>query len=106
MAATSWSMVMATRSGFDGAVSFAGCAPAAAGDGEGNSVTWLVLASSPLAARADGKAFAAAGNSAGSSAGAIAVAMPREELLPPRKPVQSYAARETFPTFPHDSSPP
>ena len=97
-------MVMATRSGFDGEDSLAGCAPAAAWDGEGNSVTWLVLASPPLGAGADGKACAAAGGSAGSSAGAAAVAMPPDDVVPPSKRFQSGGGGETFQIFAGDSS--
>src|SRR5580704_5044414 len=95
-------MVMTTRSGFEGAVSLAGCAPAAAGGG--NSVTWLVFASSPLGPGADGKAFAAAGGSAGSRAGAAAVAMPADDVLPPSKRFQSEGGGETFQIFAGDSS--
>src|SRR5580692_12725751 len=95
-------MVMTTRSGFEGAASLAGWATAAAG--AGNSVTWLVFASSPLGAGADGKAFAAAGGSAGSSAGATAVAMPADGMLPPSKRFQSGGGGETFQIFAGDSS--
>ena len=97
-------MVMATRSGFDGEASLAGCAPAAAGDGEGNSVTWLVFGSLLLDAGADAEASVAAGDSAGSSAGATAVAMPADDVLPPSKRFQSDGGGETFQMFAGDSS--
>src|SRR5271156_6578300 len=93
-------MVTATRSGFDGVASRAGCAP---GDREGNSVTWFVLGSL-LAVGADGKAFAAVGGCCGSSAGAVAVAMPADDVLPPSKRFQSDGGGETFQIFAGDSS--
>src|SRR5580692_7527307 len=95
-------MVMATRSGFDGEDSLTGGAPAA--DGEGNSVTWLVLTSPPLGAGADGKACAAASGSAGSRAGAAAVAIPADDVLLPSKRFQSGGGGETFQIFAGDSS--
>src|ERR1700688_4080990 len=101
MAETSWSMVMTTRSGFRGVASLAGCAPAAAGDGEGNSVTWFALGSL-LDAGVHGKASAAVGGSCGSSAGAVATAA--DDVLPPSKPFQSDGAGETFQIFAGDSS--
>src|ERR1700722_5614518 len=104
MAETSWSMVMATRSGFDGVVSLAAGAPLAAGDGEGNVVTWPVLASPPRgAAGAGGKASAAVGGSCGSSSGATAVAIPADDV-PPSKRFQSGGGGETFQTFAGDSN--
>src|SRR5580700_3150835 len=104
MAETSWSMVMATRSGLDGVLSLAAGAALAAGDGEGNSVTWLVLASPPLGAGVDGKASTAVGGSCGSSAGATAVAVPADDRLPPSKRFQSGGGGETFQIFAGDSS--
>src|SRR5580692_3393992 len=100
MAATSWSIVMATRSGFEGAASFPGCA---AEDGDGNSVTWLVLASVAPApgAREGGKSGEAAG---GSSAGATPVAIPAEDVPPPSRRFQSGGAGERFQIFAGDSS--
>src|SRR5580698_17607 len=98
-------MVMATRSGFDGAVSFPACAPAA-GDGEGNSVTWLVLVSvaATLGEAIGENSGAAAGAGGGSSAGAAAVAMPAEDVLPPSRRFQSDGAGERFQIFAGDSS--
>jgi len=96
-------MVMATRSGFDGTASLAGCGPAAAGEGEGNSVTWFVLGSL-LDGGADGKAFAAVGGGCGSSAGAVPVAAPADDVLPPSKRFQSGGGGETFQIFAGDSS--
>ena len=98
-------MVMATRSGFDGVASLAGGAPAA-GDGEGNSVTWLVLASVTLGEGEDGYAVGAAavGGSAGSSAGATAVAKLADDALPPSRRFQSGGGEERFQIFAGDSS--
>ncbi len=103
-------MVMATRSGFDGVDSFAGCVPAAAGDGEGNSVTWFVRVSlapfAPLTLGAGdgGNAAGAGGGSAGSNAGATAVAIPAGDALTPSKRFQSDGAGERFQIFDGDSS--
>src|SRR5580704_3262085 len=97
-------MVIATRSGFDGVFSLPGCAPAAAGDGDGNSVTWLVLASLTLGEEEGGYAGGAAGGSACSSAGATAVAMPAGDALPPSKRFQSGGGEDRFQIFAGDSS--
>src|SRR5580693_2802856 len=99
-------MVMATRSGFDGAASFPVCAAAAAGNGDGNSVTRLVLASVALAlgATVGGNSGTAAGGARGSSAGATAVAILAEKVLPPSKRFQSGGAGERFQMFAGDSS--
>src|SRR5271168_3295659 len=122
MAATSWSMVMATRSGFDGDPSLPVCAPAAA-DGDGNSVTWLILIS-PLVTPALGAAVAeganadgncggasawtggsmADGGAGGSRAGATAVAMLADAALPPSRRFQSEGGCGTFQIFAGDSS--
>src|ERR1700675_2042584 len=98
-------MVIATRSGFDGVVSLAGWAPAAPGNGEGNSVTWLVLGSLLLDAGVSGKVSAAAGGSDGSSAGAAAVAIPADDVLPPSKRIQSDGGGKKFQIFGGDPSP-
>src|SRR5271169_3084903 len=95
-------MVMATRSGFGGVPSLAGGAPAAAGDGDGNSVTWPVLASVTLGEGEGGNA--AGGGSAGSSAGATAVAMPADDALTPSKRFQSGGGEDRFQIFAGDSS--
>src|SRR5580692_2407415 len=100
-------MVMATRSGFDGVDSFAGCVPAAAGDRDGNSVTWLVRDSlapfAPLTLGEGENAAGAAGDSAGSNAGATAVAIAAGEALTPSKRFQSDGAGERFQMFDGDS---
>src|SRR5271167_10899 len=97
-------MVMATRSGFGGEDSLAEGAPAAAGDGDGNSVTRLVLASLPLDEAADGNAAGAVGGAGGSSAGATAVARPADDALPPSRRFQSGGGEERFQIFAGDSS--
>src|SRR5579864_481690 len=97
-------MVMATRSGFDEGVSLPGCAPADTGDGDGNSVTWLVLASLTLGAEEVENVAGSADDSAGSSAGAAAVAIPAEDALYPSKRFQSEGGGETFQIFAGDSS--
>src|SRR5580704_10047189 len=90
-------MVMATRSGFDGEPSLPGCAPADTG-GDGNSVTWLVLASARLGSKEP------PGGSDCSTAGAAAVAMPADDMLLPSKRFQSEGGAETFQIFAGDSS--
>src|SRR5208282_1407707 len=97
-------MVIATRSGFDEVVSFAGCEPATAGDGEGNSVTWLVLVSPTLGEEEVGNAAGATGGSVRSSAGATAAAILACDVLPPRRRFQSGGGEERFQIFAGDSS--
>jgi hypothetical protein len=99
-------MVIATRSGLEEVVSFPGCAPAAAGDGEGNSVTWFARGSLLLdSGDGEGKnSGAAGGGSAGSNAGATAVAMLADPLLTPSSRFQSGGGEETFQIFAGDSS--
>src|SRR5271156_1093337 len=97
-------MVMATRSGFDGVFSLPGWAADAAGDGDGNSVTWLVLASLPLGEEEGGYTAGAAGGSDGSRSGATAVGMPAGDALPPSNRFQSGGGEERFQIFAGDSS--
>src|SRR5271168_1521067 len=97
-------MVMATRSGFGEAASLAGWVPAVGEYGDGNSVTWLVLASATLGEGEGGNAAGATGGSAGSSAGATAVARPADDALPPNMRFQSEGCGERFQIFAGDSS--
>ena len=85
-------MVMATRSDFEGEPSLAGCALAATGGGDGNSVTWPVLASPRVNSDGAERAAGAADGSEGSIAGAAAVAIPADDVLPPSKRFQSEGA--------------
>jgi hypothetical protein len=94
-------MVMATRSGLEGGDSLAGAAPAAAGDGEGNVVTWPAWGS---LATGSGEGGSDTGGSGGSNAGATAVARPAEDVLPPSRRFQSEGGGETFQMFAGDSS--
>src|SRR5690348_12157059 len=94
-------MVIATRSGLEGADSLAGAAPAAAGDGEENVVIWPAWVS---LATGSGEGVSDAGGSGGSNAGATAVARPAEDGLPPSKRFQSEGGGETFQMFAGDSS--
>src|SRR5690348_12499085 len=102
MAATSWSMVIATRSGLAGDISLGRCA-AAAENGEGNGVT-CVSVESAAARPGAGVWGRVAGGAGGSSAGAAAVAMLADDALPPSTRFQSEGGGETFQMFAGDSS--